>query len=134
MAGIFAYSSVAPNASGDELLRIRECMHSGGPDGAGLWIAKNRRIALAHRRLAIIDLSDAGAQPMLDPDIGNRMIFNREIYNYKALQAELEGGGERFRSHSNTEVLLKPLGYTGAVPDHRLDDPASGRSGTRVPD
>jgi asparagine synthase (glutamine-hydrolysing) len=82
-------------------------MHSRGPDGVGLWIAENRKIALAHRRLAIIDLSDVGAQPMLDPGTGNRIVFNGEIYNYKALRAELERVGERFRSHSDTEVLLK---------------------------
>jgi len=64
------------------------------------------RVGFAHRRLAIIDLSDAGAQPMLDRDGWLCVTFNGEIYNYKELRAELMASGEVFRSHSDTEVLL----------------------------
>ena len=114
IAGIFAYMSDAAPVDSEELLRIRERMHGRGPDGAGLWIADDQRVGLAHRRLAIIDLSDAGAQPMQDPETGNCIVFNGEIYNYQALRAELIAAGHRFRSHSDTEVLLRLYAAHGA--------------------
>jgi len=107
IAGIFTYRNEAPPVDREALLRVRDQMRSRGPDGAGLWIAADGRIGLAHRRLSIIDLSEAGAQPMLDPATGNQIVFNGEIYNYQALRAELETAGYQFRSHSDTEVLLK---------------------------
>jgi asparagine synthase (glutamine-hydrolysing) len=106
LAAIFAYHSSAPPVDQGELLRIREAMHARGPDGEGVWIPENRRIGLAHRRLSIIDLSDAGAQPMATPDGAVRIVFNGEIYNYRELRLSLEAKGYRFRSHSDTEVLL----------------------------
>lgn len=102
-----SHTALKPPVDQAELLRIRERMVNRGPDGAGLWIAPDQRIGLAHRRLAIIDVSDAGAQPMLDPDTGHQIVFNGEIYNYPALKAELEVAGQVFRSHSDTEVLVK---------------------------
>jgi asparagine synthase (glutamine-hydrolysing) len=77
-----------------------------GPDGAGLWLAEDRRVGLAHRRLSIIDLSAAGAQPMASADGRYRIVFNGEIYNYRALRDGLAARGYGFRSHSDTEVLL----------------------------
>ena len=64
IAGIFAYRESAPPVDADELLRIREHMIARGPDDAGTWISADNRIGLAHRRLAIIDLSETGAQPI----------------------------------------------------------------------
>ena len=64
IAGIAAYHSRAPQVDEAELLAIRDRMQARGPDGAGLWLSPDRRIGLAHRRLAILDLSDAGRQPM----------------------------------------------------------------------
>ena len=64
IAGIFAYSNSAPPADPAEVLQIREAMRPRGPDGAGLWVSADSRVALAHRRLSIVELSDAGAQPM----------------------------------------------------------------------
>jgi asparagine synthase (glutamine-hydrolysing) len=81
-----------------------------GPDADGLWthgVPSARGVAFAHRRLAIIDLSADGVQPMLDPQSGCAIVFNGEIYNFRELRAELEAGGERFRSRSDTEVLLR---------------------------
>ncbi|OQX07946.1 MAG: asparagine synthase (glutamine-hydrolyzing) [Desulfobulbaceae bacterium A2] len=107
IAGIFAYADSAPSANQQELLVIRERMYARGPDGAGLWLSADGRVGLAHRRLAIIDLSDAGAQPMVDPQTGNQIVFNGEIYNFRQLRAELEARGTVFRSQCDTEVLLK---------------------------
>jgi asparagine synthase (glutamine-hydrolysing) len=106
IAAIFAYRDNAPPVDQEELLRIREAMLKRGPDGAGLWMSGDRRIGLAHRRLAIIDLSDAGAQPMATHDGAVRIVFNGEIYNYRELRQRLEMKGYRFHSQSDTEVLL----------------------------
>lgn len=107
IAGIYAYRPESAPVNRDELLRIRDRMVSRGPDGAGLWMSPDNRLGLAHRRLAIIDLSESGAQPMLDPESGNQIVFNGEIYNHRELRSELEAAGHHFRSHSDTEVLLK---------------------------
>ena len=106
IAGIFAYSDNAPPVDSAEILGMRDAMQARGPDGAGLWVAPGERVALAHRRLSIIDLSEAGAQPMATADGSLRVVFNGEIYNYRELRRELEGQGHRFQSNSDTEVLL----------------------------
>ena len=84
---------------------MAEAMAPRGPDAAGVW--SQGRVALGHRRLKIIDLSEAGAQPMVDSDLGLAVCWNGCIYNYKDLRHELIGQGYRFFSHSDTEVLLK---------------------------
>src|SRR4051812_21080501 len=76
-----------------------------GPDGEGSWSAG--RVAFGHRRLSIIDLSDAGAQPMVDDEYGVTVVFNGCIYNHRQLRAELEGHGYQFSSTSDTEVIVK---------------------------
>ncbi|HEX2122088.1 MAG TPA: asparagine synthase (glutamine-hydrolyzing), partial [Thermoanaerobaculia bacterium] len=102
--GIFAYRDTAPGVDAEELIRSRECMRARGPDAADVWVSSDGRVGLGHRRLAIIDLSPGGAQPMRR---GERVIiFNGEIYNYRELRARLEAGGRTFTSHSDTEVLL----------------------------
>ncbi len=120
IAGIFAYGASASPVDQEELLRIREAMIRRGPDGAGLWISPNRRVGLAHRRLAIIDLSEAGAQPMATADGLFRITFNGEIYNYRELRKELEAKGYRFRSNSDTEVLLHLYADRGEDMVHAL--------------
>lgn len=76
-----------------------------GPDSGGAW--SQGRVALGHRRLKIIDLTEAGAQPMVDSELGLSLAWNGCIYNYKELRQELSGYGYRFFSHSDTEVLIK---------------------------
>lgn len=120
IAGIFAYGHSAPPVDQEELLRIREAMIKRGPDGAGLWISPDRRVGLAHRRLAIIDLSEAGAQPMATADGRYRISFNGEIYNYRELRRELEAKGCVFRSQSDTEVLLHLYAERGEEMVHVL--------------
>ena len=107
IAGHFAWSAAAPPVDRDALIRTRDHMAPRGPDGKGVWLDAARRVGLAHRRLAIIDPSEAGAQPMaLD---GGRLVitFNGEIYNYRSLRRGLEAAGRRFRTASDTEVLLQ---------------------------
>jgi len=84
-----------------------------GPDGRGQWMAPDASVGLAHTRLAIIDLTAEGAQPMVAADGRRALTYNGEIYNYRALRAELERQGERFRSNSDTEVLLALLRREG---------------------
>ncbi len=120
IAGIFAYREGAPRVDRNDLLRIRDAMSARGPDGAGLWIANDAHVGLAHRRLSIIDLSDTGAQPMANGDGRLRVVFNGEIYNYKQLRAELEKKGYRFRSQSDTEVLLHLYAERGVDMVHAL--------------
>lgn len=106
VAAIFAYHYAAPAVDRAELRTIRDHMIARGPDGQGEWFSADNRVALGHRRLSIIDLSDDAAQPMSSAD-GRRVIsFNGEIYNYKQLRKQLEQKGHRFRTRSDTEVLL----------------------------
>jgi asparagine synthase (glutamine-hydrolysing) len=89
-----------------------------GPDGNGLWTSGP--VALAHRRLKIIDLTSAGAQPMIDSELGLAVVFNGCIYNYPELLEELRGLGYRFFGHSDTEVLLKAYAAWGTDCVHRF--------------
>ena len=108
MCGIAAAFSL-DGAPVDSAALARTCDHMAarGPDGEGLWTAPDGSAALAHRRLSIIDLSEAGAQPMASADGALVLSFNGEIYNYQALRDGLERRGHAFRSHSDTEVLLR---------------------------
>ena len=115
LAGIYSYKNDAPLVDTEELIRIRDHMTNRGPDGKGLWLSNNKRCGLAHRRLAIIDLSEAGHQPMSTQDGRFHISFNGEIYNYLALRAELEQKGVLFQSHSDTEVLLHLYRKDGAA-------------------
>nr|WP_090281010.1 N-acetylglutaminylglutamine amidotransferase [Mycolicibacterium komanii] len=90
---------------------MAEAMTPRGPDSAGAW--SQGRVALGHRRLKIIDLSEAGGQPMLDSELGLAIAWNGCIYNYKQLRSELSEQGYRFFSHSDTEVLLKAYHHWG---------------------
>lgn len=78
-----------------------------GPDGSGFWQNTEMTVGLAHARLAIIDLSTAGLQPMWNATGRHCITFNGEIYNYRELRAELEATGVRFRGNSDTEVLAE---------------------------
>jgi asparagine synthase (glutamine-hydrolysing) len=84
-----------------------------GPDGEGLWQSARQEVVFGHRRLAVQDLSPAGAQPMVDPATGCAVTFNGEIYNFLEIRRELEAAGETFASSCDTEVLLKAYGRWG---------------------
>ena len=107
MCGIAGIVSQQPErAIGEICLAMRDAMVHRGPDDAGLHIGEDCRLALASRRLAIIDLSPAGHQPMLGPDGRLALAFNGQIYNYRELRAELLDRGHRLASQSDTEVIL----------------------------
>lgn len=118
--GIFAYNPSAPGVDRVKLIRTRDHMAARGPDGFGDWISSDGRVGFGHRRLAIIDLSESGAQPMATDDGLLRITFNGEIYNYQELRDELAAEGIRFRGHSDTEVLLHLYRRDGEGMVHRL--------------
>lgn len=90
------------------IIKMRDAMIHRGPDGAGVWISQDRRIGLGHRRLSIIDLSDAASQPMATADHKYWLVFNGEIYNHAQIRQELEDLGyhQWQTDHSDTEVIL----------------------------
>ncbi len=103
MCGIAGFSG---DFQRDLLARMNRSLAHRGPDDDGNLFLADRRLGLVHRRLSIIDLTDAGHQPMEDLSGTATITFNGEIFNYKELRAELVEGGTPFRSHSDTEVLL----------------------------
>jgi len=118
--GIFAYHPAASPIDRAEVVRTRDHMSARGPDGFGAWYGEGDRIGLGHRRLSIVDLSDRASQPMLSDDGRLFIVFNGEIYNYPDLRRELEREGRRFRTTSDTEVLLHLYARDGAEMVHRL--------------
>ena len=116
MCGIAGVVSIQPGlASETAIKRMLDAQRHRGPDGEGWWSARlgDVEVALGHLRLAIIDLTAAGHQPMFLPDCSQGLIFNGEIYNYKELRCELEELGVYFRTQSDTEVALWALATWG---------------------
>jgi asparagine synthase (glutamine-hydrolysing) len=105
MCGFAGELRVGDLADVETVARMGGTMTGRGPDGNGVWASGP--IALAFRRLKIIDLSEHGSQPMVDPELGLTITFNGCIYNYPELREELVKKGYRFFSTSDTEVLLK---------------------------
>jgi asparagine synthase (glutamine-hydrolysing) len=120
IAGIYAYHYAANPVDRAELRRIRDHMAARGPDGLGEWYSEDERVAFGHRRLSIIDLSEEGAQPMTSADGKLIVTFNGEIYNYRQLRASLEARGYRFRTQTDTEVLLHLYAEKGEAMVHDL--------------
>ena len=116
MCGIFASLGFAPDKANIDIVSHR------GPDGEGWRVFETKRgpLAFGHRRLAIIDLSDAGHQPMSYKDNRYWLVFNGEIYNYVELKRELEALGKVFRTHSDSEVLIAAYAQWGEAALHRF--------------
>ena len=120
MCGIFGFVSDSPRAAGmafDELDAGLSRIRHRGPDGDGKWVCPYGRVGLGHVRLAIIDL-ETGAQPMHSEDGRFSIVYNGEIYNYLELRTEL--GEAEFRTHSDTEVVLRAFQRWGADCVRRL--------------
>jgi len=106
VAAIHAYHYAASPLDRDELRMMQARLASRGPDGSGEWFDAGGRVGIAHTRLAIIDTGARAAQPMIAADASAVIGFNGEIYNFRALRAELARSGVQFRTESDTEVLL----------------------------
>src|SRR6516164_5232858 len=101
------------------LQRMNRAMTHRGPDASGTWVStadgRGWGTLLGHRRLSILDLSEAGAQPMVDPVTGHVIVFNGEIYNFGELRHRLVAEGQVFESTGDTAVMLRALGLHGAT-------------------
>jgi asparagine synthase (glutamine-hydrolysing) len=109
VVGIF-HRDGAP-ASPVLLRRMMDAVAHRGPDGEGLHV--DRSLGLGHRRLAIIDVSPAGHQPMATADGRYVLSYNGEVYNFRELRTELEALGHRFRSNTDSEVVLEAFAAWG---------------------
>src|SRR5262245_60084610 len=107
MCGIVGVASRAPIRNRELLETMRDRMAHRGPDDAGVWWSPDACAGLGHRRLAIIDLSPGGHQPMSLASGEYHISFNGEIYNYQDLRRELEDRGHCFHTSSDTEVILE---------------------------
>jgi asparagine synthase (glutamine-hydrolysing) len=105
MCGIFGIVDPGREVDVTQLVAAARSMHHRGPDDSGTFVGPG--VGLAAVRLAILDLSTAGHQPMTSEDGSVVLVYNGELYNYRELAAELRGRGHRFRSHSDTEVVLR---------------------------
>ena len=109
IAGVFDMSDLP--AATAVVQRMTDAIAHRGPDGEGVWV--ERACGLGHRRLAIIDLTEAGRQPMATPDGRFVVTYNGELYNFHELRTELQGRGHRFASRSDTEVVLAAFAEWG---------------------
>jgi asparagine synthase (glutamine-hydrolysing) len=107
VCGISGFLATGNARPGEELLRrMAGTMERRGPDASGVWLSADGKTGLSHRRLSILDLSEAGSQPMLGGDGTSVLSYNGEVFNYREIRDELKGKGHRFRSDSDTEVIL----------------------------
>lgn len=114
MCGIAGIVTNQQNAvDSDRLLQMKNAMSHRGPDGDGEWFNQHRTVGFAHKRLAIIDLSDRAAQPMSSADGQIHIVFNGEIYNHPELKAWCEAKGAVYRTNSDTETLLQLYALEG---------------------
>src|SRR3989338_10268255 len=103
----------------DLIKRMSTILEHRGPDGFGYFTDKG--ISLGHRRLSIIDLSAAGKNPMTNEDETLQLIFNGEVYNFKELRSQLEQKKHRFKSNTDTEVILHGYEEWGENVVHKLN-------------
>ena len=106
ICGIYEYGASEPAISSQLIERMRDTMTHRGPDDAGVYVTKDRRVGLGNRRLAIVDLSPAGRNPMSNEDERVWITFNGEIYNHESLRSGLEARGHRYRSRTDTETIV----------------------------
>lgn len=104
--GMMNFGGAAPGSGEARAGRALDLLAHRGPDDQGRWWNDEQTVFLGHRRLSIIDLSEAGHQPMTNEDETIRIIYNGEVYNFPELRAELESRGHQFRSRTDTEVIV----------------------------
>jgi asparagine synthase (glutamine-hydrolysing) len=122
IAGYWATSSDDRLALRTEVETMLSRIRHRGPDAGGLWMDSEQGIALGHRRLSIVDLSELGAQPMCSESGRFVISFNGEIYNYLELRLMLEARGICFRGHSDTEILVNAISELGLAKALELSD------------
>ncbi len=115
MCGIAGVANPRGGIEPSKLDGMRDSLAHRGPDGAGTWISADGQAGLSHRRLSILDLSSAGAQPMHSASGRYSISFNGEIYNFADLRKELESAGMRFVGHSDTAILLGACECWGVI-------------------
>jgi asparagine synthase (glutamine-hydrolysing) len=115
IAGFVQTGGLSPQAARDELGAMAASLSHRGPDDEGFWVAPAAGVALCHRRLSVIDLSPLGSQPMRSASGRFTVTFNGEIYNFRALRAELAALGNTFSGGSDTEVLLAAVDQWGVI-------------------
>ena len=120
ICGILNYSNSARSVEESLLLRMSDSIKHRGPDDAGIFVNPSRKAGFGFRRLAIVDLSPAGHQPMQTPDGNITIMLNGEIYNHLALRKVLESKGYRYRSRSDTETILYAYQEYGIEVVHKL--------------
>ncbi len=106
ICGIYEYGLNRPGVDAEMVARMRDTMSHRGPDDAGVYVTEDRRIGLGNRRLAIVDLSPAGHNPMPNEDGRVWITFNGEIYNHESLRPALQAKGHRYRSRADTETII----------------------------
>src|SRR5436190_9620258 len=113
--GVLAFDSGTFQVDEPYVSRMREALAHRGADGAGSWIAPDRRVGLGHRRLSIVDLSAEAAQPMTNEDGTLTVVYNGEIYNHRDLSAELDSvRRHRWKNdHSDTQSILTDFSEWG---------------------
>jgi asparagine synthase (glutamine-hydrolysing) len=111
IAGVLSRAGGPTPAHRESVVRMTDFMRNRGPDADGVW--SDDGVALGHRRLAILDLDPRSNQPMISTDGRYVLVFNGEIYNFRDLRRDLEGEGVRFRTTSDTEVLLELFAREG---------------------
>jgi asparagine synthase (glutamine-hydrolysing) len=105
VCGVFSYAG-PERVTEDVIITMRDTMIHRGPDDKGAFVSLDGQIGLGHRRLSIIDLSEAGRQPLSNEDETVWTTYNGEIYNYQELTSELKAKGHRFSSRTDTEVIV----------------------------
>ena len=120
MCGIAGILHLDGEAASPSILRkMTDVIAHRGPDGEGKWVEEN--VGIGHRRLAIIDLSEAGRQPMISPDHRYVLSYNGEVYNFQELRTELQAAGYWFQSQTDSEVVLHAFAQWGPECVHRFN-------------
>ena len=117
IGGIVLFDGGPPDAAG--MQRMVDALRHRGPDDEGFWVQAG--VGMAHTRLSVIDLSPAGRQPMHVESPSLSIVYNGEVYNHRELRRTLEEKGHRFRSSSDTEVILRAYAEWGETCVTRLE-------------